>query len=138
MYIVIAIYSKPCFSKNYPKLTTAAKSITQMISFLAIDADNARLCYKCNMNYFNIVDHCISECPFVHSERVCLWDKILQFNPDVYILLRGLDKEQLTNVFLGEALADLTELLSEDLALFWYLCLPVLHTLWTRYHHVIV
>ena len=63
---------------------------------------------------------------------------ILQFNPDVYILLRGLDKEQLTNVFLGEALVDLTALLSEDLALFWYLCLPVLHSLWTRYHHVIV
>ena len=65
-------------------------------------------------------------------------DKILQFNPNVYNLLRGLDKEKLTNVFLGEALADLTALLSEDLDLFWYLCLPVLHTLWTRYHHVIV
>ena len=129
-YIVIMafILFGPFQKKKYPKLTTAAKSITQMISFLAIDADNARLCYKCNMIYFNIVDHCISECPCVHSERVCLWDKILQFNPDVYILLRGLDKEQLTNVFLGEALADLTALLSEDLALFWYLCLPVLHT----------
>ena len=90
------------------------------------------------MNYVNIVDHCISECPCVHSESVCLWDKILQLNLDVYILLRGLDKETLTNVFLGEALADITALLSEDLALFRYLCLPVLHTLWTRYHHVIM
>ena len=72
-------------------------------------------------------------CPFGKS---ILWDKSLQFNRDVYILLRGLDKETLTNVFLGEALADLTALLSEDLALFRYLCLPVLHTLWTRYHHV--
>ena len=58
------------------------------------------------MNYVYIVDHCISECPCVHSERVYLWDKILQFNPDVYISLRGLDKETLTNEFLGEALAD--------------------------------
>ena len=70
------------------------------------------------MNYVNIVDHCISECPCVHLERVSLWDNILQSNPIVYILLRGLDKETLTNVFLGEALADLTALLSEDLALF--------------------
>ena len=107
-------------------------------SFLAIDADNARLCYKCNMNYANIVDDCKSECPCVHLERVCLLDKILQFNPDGYILLRGLNKEKLTNVFLSEALSDLTALLSEELALFWYLCLPVLHTLWMRYHHVIV
>ena len=90
------------------------------------------------MNNVNIVDHCISECPCVHLERVYLWDKILQFNPDVYILLRGLDKETLTNVFLGEALPDLTALLPEDLALFRYLCLPVLLTLWTRYYHVIV
>ena len=84
------------------------------------------------MDYVNIVDHCISECPYVLSERVCLWDKILQFNPDVHILLMGLDKEKLTNVFLGKALVDFTAFLSEDLALFWYLCLPVLHTLWTR------
>ena len=69
------------------------------------------------MNYVNIVDHRISECPCVHLERVSLWDKILQFNPDVYILRRGLDKETLTNVFLSEALADFAALLSEDLAL---------------------
>ena len=124
-------------SKNYPKLITAAKSIPQMISFLAIDADNVRLCYKCNIYYVNIANHCISECLCVHSERVCLWNKILQFNPDVYILLRGLDKEKLTHLFLGGALADLTALLSEDLALFRYLCIPVLHTLWTRNHLVI-
>ena len=58
------------------------------------------------MNYVNIFDHCISECLGVHLERVFLWDKSLQFNPDVYILRKGLDKETLTNVFLGEALAD--------------------------------
>ena len=50
-------------SKNYPKLTSAARSLIQMTSFLTIDADNARLCYRCNMNYVNIIDHCISECP---------------------------------------------------------------------------
>ena len=96
-----------------------------MISFLAIDADKAWLCCKCNRKYVNIEDHfiseCISECSCVHLERVSLGDKILQLNTDVYILLRGLDKETITNVFLGEALADLTALLSEDLALFRYL-----------------
>ena len=76
------------------------------------------------MNYVNIVDHCISECPCVHLERVSLWDKFLQFNPDVYILHRVLDKETPTNVFQGEALTDLVALLSADLALFRYLCLP--------------
>ena len=34
--------------------------------------------------------------------------KILQLKPNLYILLSGLDKETLTNVFLGEALADLS------------------------------
>ena len=53
--------------------------------------------------------------PLCPLKRVSLWDKVLQFNPDVYILLRGLDKETLTNVFLSEALADLAALLSEDL-----------------------
>ena len=61
---------------NYPKLTSAARSLIQMTSFLTIDADNARLCYRCNMNYVNIIDHCLSECPYVHLERVYLWDKI--------------------------------------------------------------
>ena len=85
------------------------------------------------MNYVHIVDYCISECPCVHLETVSLWDKILLFNPDVYIMHRN------TNVFLGEALAYLAELLFEDLSLFWYLCLPVIHdTLWTRYDRVIV
>ena len=67
------------------------------------------------MNYINIVDHYISACPRVHFERVSLWDKTLQLNPNVYILLRRLDKETLTNIFLGEALADLVALMSEDL-----------------------
>ena len=125
-------------SKNYLKLTTAARSITQMIFFPGIDADNACLCCKCNMNDVNIVDHCISECPCDHVERVSLLDKMLQFNQDKHILFRGLDKETLTNLFLGEALVHQIELQSEDLALFWYFCLPALHFLWSRYHHVIV
>ena len=94
-----------------------------MISFLAIDADNARLCCKCNINYVNIVVALVSA-----------WNGFpsgIKFYPDVYTLLRGLDKETLTNVFLGESLADLTALLPEHLALFRYLCLPALHTLWT-------
>ena len=90
------------------------------------------------MNYVNIVDHCISQCPCVHLENVSLWDKLLQFSPDIYILLRGLDKETLTNVFLGEALADLAALLSEDIALLLNLCLPRLYSLWTRYHQGIL
>ena len=68
-----------------PEATTAARSITQVISFLEIDTDNGRLGCKGNMNCVNIVDHCLSECPCVHLERVSLWDKILQFNTDVYI-----------------------------------------------------
>ena len=94
-------------SKNYPKLTSAARSLIQMTSFLTIDADNARLCYRCKMNYVNIIDHCISECPYVQLERDFLWDKIYQFNPDVYMFLMRLDKEILKNVFLCEALLDL-------------------------------
>ena len=92
------------------------------------------------MNYVNIIDHCISECPYVHLERVYLWDTLYQFNPDVYMLLMRLDKKNtLTNVFLGEALVDLVQLLPEDdRTLFWYLCLPALHAIWSRYHHVIV
>ena len=126
-------------SKNYPKLTSAARSLIQMTSFLTIDADNARLCYRCNMNYVNIIDHCISECPYVHLERVSLWDRIYQFNPDVYMFLMRLDKETLTNVFLGEALLDLVQLLPEDdRTLFWYICLPALHAIWSRYYHVMV
>ena len=50
-----------------------------------------------------------------------------------------LDKETLTNVFLGEAFVDLVQLLPEDdRTLFCYLCLPALHTIWWRYHHMIV
>ena len=91
------------------------------------------------MNYVNIIDHCISECPYVHLERVSLWDKIYQFNPDVYMFLMRLDKETLTNVFLGEALLDLVQLLPEDdRTLFWYLCLPALQAIWSRYYHVMV
>ena len=126
-------------SKNYTKLTSAARSHIQMTSFLTIDADNAQLCYRCNMNYVNIIDHCISECPYVHLERVSLWDKIYQFNPEVYMCLMRQDKETLTNVFLGEALLDLIQLLPEDdRTLFWYLCLPALHAIWSRYYHVMV
>ena len=107
-------------SKNYPKLTSAARSFIQMTSFLAIDADNARLWYRCNMNYVNIIDHCISEYPYVYLEGVTLWDKIYQFNPDVYMFLMRLDKETLTNEFLGEALVDLVQLLPEDDRTFVY------------------
>ena len=77
--------------------------------------------------------------PYVHSERVSLWDKIYQFNPDVYMFLVRLDKETLTNVFLGKALLDLVQLLPEDVrTLFGYLCLPASHAIWSRYYHVMV
>ena len=45
-------------------------------------------------------------------KRVSLCDENFQFNPHVYILLRRLDKETLTNVLLEKALVDLEELLS--------------------------
>ena len=72
------------------------------------------------MNYVNIIDHCISEYPYVYLEGVTLWDKIYQFNPDVYMFLMRLDKETLTNEFLGEALVDLVQLLPEDDRTFVY------------------
>ena len=53
----------------------------------------------------------------------------LPVNLDVYVYLRRLDKESLTNVSLGEDLIDLDELLSENPALFWYLCLTALYTI---------
>ena len=53
------------------------------------------------------------------------------------MFLMKLDKETLTNVFLGEAFVDLVQLLPEDdCTLFWYLCPPALHTIWWRYLHV--
>ena len=63
-------------SKMKPKLLPAAKSIAQMISCLIDDADSVRLCVNCNNRYVNIIYHCISECTYVHLERVSLWDKI--------------------------------------------------------------
>ena len=66
-------------------------------------------------------------------------DVLYQFNPEVYRCLMRLDKETLTNVFLGEALLDLVQLLAEDdRTLFRYLCLPALHAIWSRYYHVMV
>ena len=53
--------------------------------FYGIDADNARLCYRYNMNYVNIIDHFISEFRYDHLEIVSLCDKIHNFNPDVYV-----------------------------------------------------
>ena len=79
----------------------------------------------------------ISEYPCFHLEIVSLWDKCFQFNPDVYILLMGLDKESMTNAFLDEALVNLIELLSEDIALFRYLCPPDDAAIWSRYHRVV-
>ena len=74
-----------------------------------------------------------------HLELVSLWDKIYPFNLDVYMFLLILDIETRANVFLGEALVDLVQLLPEDdRTLFWYLCLPALHAICSRYHHVIV
>ena len=61
------------------------------------------------MNYVNIIDQFISDCPYVNLERVSLWDNIYQFLPDVYMFLMRLDTETLINAFLGEALVDLVE-----------------------------
>ena len=68
----------------------ACKSAIQMIGSIP-DCD-VRLCCKCGLFYDNAVDHCISECTYLHCERVKLWERINQFNPLVYMYLRGLDK----------------------------------------------
>ena len=111
-------------SKLKPKLIPAAKSIVQMISCLIDEADSVRLCANCNNGYVNIIDHCISECTYVHLKQVSLGDKINQFDPNVYLYLRRLDKASLTSAFLGEERVDFVSLLSDDCTRFWYLCLP--------------
>ena len=93
-------------SKLKPKLLPAAKSIVQKISCLIDKADSVRLCANCNNGYVDIIDHCISECTYVHLERVSLWDKIYQFDPNVYLYLRRLDKASITSAFLGEERVD--------------------------------
>ena len=45
-----------------------SKSIVQMISSLIGEADSVRLCENCNNGYVNVIDHCISECTYVHLE----------------------------------------------------------------------
>ena len=89
---------------------------------------------SCTIGYANIIDHCISECTYVHLERVSLWDKIDQFDPNVYLYLRRLDKASLTSAFLGEERVDFVSLLSDDCTKFWYLCLPALHRIWLTYN----
>ena len=88
------------------------------------------------MNYVNIIDQFISDCPYVNLERISLWDNSYQFLPDVYMFPMRLDTETLTNAFLGEALEDLVEFYQKNVL--WYLCLPTLHDMWSRYHHMIV
>lgn len=95
-------------SKQKPNLLIACKSIMQMISCIVGDSANASICHKCNRVYVNIIDHCISEC-----ERVLFWDKIYQFNPEVYMYLRGLDKISLSSLILGEDVCDFNMLLLE-------------------------
>ena len=53
---------------------------------------------------------------YVHLERVSLWDKIDQFDTNVYLYLRRLDKASLTctSAFLGEERVDFVSLLSDD------------------------
>ena len=85
-----------------PKLIPAANSIVQMISSLIDEADSVRLCANCNIYYVNIINHCISECTYVHLEQVSLWDKYYQLDPKVYQYIRRLDKAPLALAFLGE------------------------------------
>ena len=109
-----------------PKLIPAVKSIVQMISCLIDEADSVRLCANYNNSYVNIFDHCISECTYVHLERVPLWDTNYQFDPKVYQYIRRLDKASLTSAFLGKKRVDFVSLLSDDCTRFWYLCLSSL------------
>ena len=97
---------------------------------------NGRLCYKCNKNYVNVVDHCISECPYLHLERTILWDKIHKFNPQAFIFLRKLDKVSLTSVMLDEELNDLNTLLNHNSPMFWSLCISHMHVMWSKYNNI--
>ena len=57
-----------------------------------------------------------NECTYVHQERVSFWDKIYQFDPNVYLYLRRLDKASLTSACLGEEQVDCVSLLFDDCA----------------------
>ena len=119
-------------SKQKPKLTVACRSVIQMLSNVICD-DDIRLCYKCGKYYHNVVDHIISECSYLHWERVMLWDKLYQLSSQVYEYLRSLDKITLTTLLLGEDYSDFNMLLPDDICAFWCLCLPCMHVMWVKY-----
>ena len=86
--------------------------------YLIDESDSVLLSANCNNSYVNSIDHCISECTYAHLERVSLWDKIYQFDPNVYIYLSRLDKASLTSAFLGKERVDFVSLLSDDCTMF--------------------
>ena len=111
-------------SKECPKLIKACKSVVQMIGSI-LDCD-VQLCYKCNAYYHNPVDHCISECTYLHYERVQFWHKIYQFNHQVYFYFRSLAKVSLTSLLLGgEVRFDF--IFDDNLCTFWNVVLSSLH-----------
>ena len=116
-------------SNRSPKVVNACKSAIQMISCI-LDCD-VQLCCKCNFLYKNVVDHCISECKYLHSERVKLWDRIYKLSPLVYTYLRSLDTISLTSFLLGEVRPDFIP--GNDMCTFWSVVLPSLLSIWIRY-----
>ena len=116
-------------SNRSPKVVNACKYAIQMIGCI-LDCD-VQLCCKCNLLYKNVVDHCISECTYLHSERVKLWDRIYKLSPLVYTYLRSLDTMSLTSFLLGEVRPDFIP--GNDMCTFWSVVLPSLHSIWIRY-----
>ena len=116
-------------SNRSPKVVNACKSAIQMIGCI-LDCD-VQLCCKCNLLYKNVVDHCISDCTYLHSERVKHWDRIYKLSPLVYTYLRSLDTMSLTSFLLGEVRPDFVP--GNDMCTFWSVVLPSLHSIWIRY-----
>ena len=116
-------------SYKSPKIVNACKSEIQMIGSI-LDCD-VRLCCKCGLFYDNVADHCISECTYLHCERVKLWESFNQFNPLVYMYLRGLDKISLSSFLLGEVRPDFIP--GINMCEFWSLVLHSLYGIWLRF-----
>lgn len=123
-------------SKQNPKFLTACKSVVRIISCFISSNVDTDVCCKCSKGYTNIVDHCISECAYLHSERVLFWDKIYQCSTNVYVYLRSLDKISLSCLIFGEEDCNFNMILGDSSGRFWCTCITFLHRMWSKYNDI--
>lgn len=70
------------------------KSVVQMLSYLVINTNEPRVCGHSRKSYFNIVDHCISDCLCVYEER-SVFGIHFRFNNELFEYLGVLSKDML-------------------------------------------